>query len=262
MKSRLETYRSLRRKKNLKYSLCSSLILLPSFYFMADSLSSAPVTFAWFTSESSTNGFIQNVRTSDLLRISTGKIIYGDNYKVKFSINISNISNLDTYVFVGLGKHWVSKQLHSGESFSFDLNDIDDIPNNAKIIQYQIKAFYNYVNETFAIAIDQDRLKDKNTQRSKEYNANQAMTETQSNKSAQENKSAQADEKNVNETTQTNGTSETTQTNGNNANEATQTNSTSETTQTDGNYVNEATQTNTPSPNPDEQSQNTTVKGD
>jgi hypothetical protein len=245
MKSRLETYRSKRWKQKLKYSVLSSVVILPSLYFTSGLLSSTPGTFAWFSSETSGSGSIQNVTTSDLLRITAGKVVYEKNCKVSNSLSITNISQLDTTVFVGLGSHSVSKRLQPGKSFSVDF-DIDyfEKNGNATSIHYRIKAFNNYVNETFSVAIDQDKLKATAKDKEKDENphnastkddSNQAKTETQNNKSPQENQ---------------NNASETTPNDKNNADG---------TTKTDGNSGN-STPAVTPPPNQNEETQNENSK--
>jgi hypothetical protein len=86
--------------------------------------------------------------------ITAGKVIYEKNCKVSNSITITNISQLDTTVLVGLGYHSFSKRLQPGCSFVINLNDIDNFQYNgtATSIQYRIKAFKNYVDETFSVA--------------------------------------------------------------------------------------------------------------
>jgi hypothetical protein len=263
MKSRLEHYRSLRKKQKLKYSLFSSVVIFPSLFFTAGALSSTPGTFAWYSSETAANGSIQSATTSDLLAIAAGEVVYEKNFKVSNSLTITNISHLVTTVFIGMGKHSASKSLQPGESFTFHF-EINNFKNsgNGTSIHYQIQAFKNYVNETFSVAIDQDKL--KATQKDKEENeipsneptkddSNQANTETQSNEGPQESPN------DVSETTPNNkdNADETTQTDESNGDVTTQDGEDNEdgTTQTDENSGN-PTPVDTPTPptNPNEES--------
>jgi hypothetical protein len=269
MKSRLEHYRSLRKKQKLKYSLFSSVVIFPSLFFAGGALSSTPGTFAWYSSETAANGSIQSATTSDLLKITAGEVVCGKNSKVSNSVTITNISHLDTTVFIGMGKYSASKWLQPGESFTFhfEINNIKSSGDGTSI-HYQIQAFKNYVNETFSVAINQDKL--NATQKDKEENeipsneptkddSNQANTETQSNEGLQESQNgvsetAPNDKNNGDETTQPdeNNGDETTQDDENNGDGTTQDDESNGdgTTQNDENNEDGTTQTDENGGNP------------
>ncbi|MGG1678221.1 hypothetical protein ACIFOT_21145 [Neobacillus sp. NRS-1170] len=219
MNSGFETDRIQRWKYKIRYSVLSAVLILQSFYFISGALSSTPGTFAWFSSETSASGSTQNATTSDLLRITPGKVVY-KNSKVSNSLTIANISHLETNVIVGLGNHSVGKRLQPGESFTFNF-EINHLQNdsNATSIQYRIKAFKNYVDETYSVAIDQNKLKATAIDNENdEYlpsgppniDSNQANPETENNKDSQVNKTnagepATNQETDVSETTKNEG---------------------------------------------------------
>ncbi|RIW31831.1 hypothetical protein D3H55_14490 [Bacillus salacetis] len=154
----------------LKYikitALCISATML-SLYLFAETLSSMPGTFAWFTSQTQASGSIQNATTSDLLKIHTSEINYGKNCSVRNSISIKNISNMDTVVkiaLIGQGgeKLLVEKNLKPKETVKSDPEMAADHSPGCETekIEYRVQAFKNFVNETYKLKVDSEKLKE------------------------------------------------------------------------------------------------------
>jgi hypothetical protein len=141
-------------------TFCTFLIL--SFiYFISTAFTSLPGTYAWFTSETSASGTIQNAATEDLLQIGSSKITYGNHCSIQHSLSVKNISDMSTDVTIflqtGNGEELViSKKLKPGASLETAPDAISDRIGGceATSVDYHIKGFVNYVDETFSVAVD------------------------------------------------------------------------------------------------------------
>jgi hypothetical protein len=147
-------------------TFCTFLIL--SFiYFISITFTSLPGTYAWFTSETSASGTIQNATTEDLLLIQSSDIEYGSNCSIEHSLSVKNISDMNTNVSIflqsGSGEELITSQkLKPGESFKTEPNAISGLISGceATSVDYHIKGFINYVDETYDVAIDSKALKE------------------------------------------------------------------------------------------------------
>ncbi|WGG45436.1 hypothetical protein [Rossellomorea sp. DA94] len=141
-------------------AFCTFLIL--SFiYFISTAFTSLPGTYAWFTSETSASGTIQNAITEDLLQIGSSEITYGDDCSIEHSLSVKNISDMSTTVTIllqtGSGEErLISQKLKPGASLHTAPNAISDQSGGceATSVDYHIKGFVNYVDETFSVAVD------------------------------------------------------------------------------------------------------------
>ncbi|KPL59300.1 cell envelope integrity protein TolA [Rossellomorea vietnamensis] len=145
-------------------TFCAFLIL--SFiYFISIIFTSLPGTYAWFTSETSASGTIQNATTEDLLQIGSSEITYGDDCYIEHSLSVKNISDMSTNVTIfhqtGSGEEqMISQKLKPGESLKTAPDAISDPSGGceATSVDYHIKGFVNYVDETFSVAVDPEKM--------------------------------------------------------------------------------------------------------
>ncbi|WML46664.1 hypothetical protein RCG23_13495 [Neobacillus sp. PS3-34] len=166
MYNRLRKFQSHRRKGYIKYTALSSALIFSLFYYMAGALAATPGTFAWFTSETNASGTIQTATTSDLLKIEASDVDYRKNCTISNSITIKNISELETTVTVAVAtnkgdKVLVSKHLNPGKSVTTNPDEITKLNNKCSLdhIEYKIKAFNYFVDETYTVAVDKDKMK-------------------------------------------------------------------------------------------------------
>ena len=141
-------------------TICAFLIL-SSIYFISAALTSLPGTYAWFTSETSASGSIQNATTEDMLQIESSEITYGDDCSIEHSLSVKNISDMSTNVTIflqtGSGEEqMISQKLKPGASLKTAPDAISDLSGGceATSVNYHIKGFVNYVDETFSVAVN------------------------------------------------------------------------------------------------------------
>lgn len=152
-----------RRKTNYKRVtfLLSIVMIYAIFSFFLKSL---PVSYAWFTADTSSKGQIVNATTSDLIQIIPDRVIYDNNRRVKAKLSVRNISNIDIPLKVELiVKNQVldtsSILLYQNDTFTTGWEKIDHIPEDAKDIQVRIIGFQGYINEMVTYNIDQEKVK-------------------------------------------------------------------------------------------------------
>ncbi|CAN7177495.1 hypothetical protein [Rossellomorea sp. LjRoot5] len=149
------------RKGNSTLILICTFLILSSIYFISTALNSLPGTYAWFTSETSSSGTIQNATTEDLLQIGSSEITYGDDCSIEHSLSVKNISDMSTKVTISLqsgsGEELITSQkLKPGASLETAPDAISDPSGGCEVtsVDYHIKGFINYVEETFSVAVD------------------------------------------------------------------------------------------------------------
>ncbi|QHE63357.1 hypothetical protein FHE72_21980 [Rossellomorea vietnamensis] len=143
----------------------STFLILSSIYFISTALTSLPATYAWFTSETSASGTIQNATTEDMLQIGSSDITYGDDCSIEHSLSVKNISDMSTKVIISLqsgsGEELITSQkLKPGESFKTAPDAISNSIGECDVtsVDYHIKGFINYVDETYSVAVDPAKM--------------------------------------------------------------------------------------------------------
>ncbi|MCR8850544.1 hypothetical protein NQ095_19165 [Rossellomorea sp. SC111] len=152
-------------KGNRALIMICTFLILSSIYFISTALNSLPGTYAWFTSETSASGTIQNATTEDMLQIGSSEITYGDDCSIEHSLSVKNISDMSTKVTIsfqsGSREELIASQkLKPGESFKTAPDAISDRSGGceATSVDYHIKGFINYVDETFSVAVDPAKM--------------------------------------------------------------------------------------------------------
>ncbi|KAA0565864.1 hypothetical protein F0342_04025 [Bacillus sp. CH30_1T] len=147
-------------------TMCTFLIL-SSIYLISTAFTTLPGTYAWFTSETSASGTIQNATTEDLLQIQASEIQYGSNCSIENTLTVKNISDMSTKVTISLqfgsGEELLTSQkLKPGESLNTAPDAITDMTGGceATSLTYHIQGFINYVDETYSVAVDSNELKE------------------------------------------------------------------------------------------------------
>ncbi|MCC5803183.1 prolipoprotein diacylglyceryl transferase [Rossellomorea vietnamensis] len=153
------------RKGNRTLMMICTFLILSSIYFISTALNSLPGTYAWFTSETSASGTIQNATTEDLLQIGSSEITYGDDCSIEHSLSVKNISDMSTNVTISLQtgsgeEQVISQKLKPGASLQTAPDAISDPSGGceATSVDYHIKGFINYVDETFSVAVDPAKM--------------------------------------------------------------------------------------------------------
>ena len=156
------------KKKNGKNKFrlilaCSScMILLCSITI----LSKIPGTYAWFETNSTAVGTIQNAKKSDLVEIQVGNINYIGQCKIKTALSIKNVSSTDIPIKIQLvnlnskDKTVSDITLQGNSNYTTDSTMInlnkDQCSNNN--IAYRVIGFNGYINEMIPIQLDFQKL--------------------------------------------------------------------------------------------------------
>ncbi|WP_144697369.1 hypothetical protein [Fictibacillus phosphorivorans] len=146
-----------KRKLIKKKHILLSLIL---FFYVSILIIPKYDTFAWFTAESFAEGKITNANTSDLLNIDVSEVQYQKNCKVKTSVTITNISNIEIPVSLDLiskENQSKSKWLQPGEAFSSGTN-VTDPSCDASQVMYHLYAFEGYVDEKIVVPLSPEKM--------------------------------------------------------------------------------------------------------
>lgn len=167
MKKGIEGIRNQKEKRYLKMGFSVSFVCIVLFSIFHVMVSSVPGTFAWFTSETSTTGTVQNANTADLLTIQASEVTYDENCSVSNVLSIKNISELDTTVNVSVvtneGEKLLKEQhLNPNETLVTSPEELTAILANVcstDHIEYRIHAFINFVDESFIVAVDPTKMK-------------------------------------------------------------------------------------------------------
>jgi hypothetical protein len=139
------------------------LLILSVMYLISLAVTSVPGTYAWLTSETEASGTITNATTEDLLSFQSSKIRYGEQCSMKHTLKMKNTSNMNTTVTVSLSigngyEKVAEQQLKPGQKMIVK-PDISEKNCGASALDYRIQAFHHYVDETYEVAIDQEKLK-------------------------------------------------------------------------------------------------------
>ncbi|MDR7073338.1 hypothetical protein [Fictibacillus barbaricus] len=150
----MELKRTRRNKK--MYAMIKLLIAIYCLIIM----SSKYDTYAWLSAKSSAEGTIKNATTSDLLKITYGDVKYSKNCKVKTTITVKNISDLDipiklTNVF---GIPFPIDSIESGKSISSEFNGRAPLGCEATSVNYHLIGFKGYIDEDLSIPLDHEKL--------------------------------------------------------------------------------------------------------
>ncbi len=149
------------RKGNRTLTMICTFLILSSIYLISNAFTSLPGTYAWFTAGTSALGTIQNATTEDMLQIRSSEITYGKECSINHSLSIKNISDMSTNVSIFLKtasgeERIISQKLKPGATLETAPDATSDPIGGceATSLDYHIKAFSNYVDESYNVAVD------------------------------------------------------------------------------------------------------------
>jgi hypothetical protein len=186
MKTRVKGIFYRKQDRFPKRRFITYILFIVLFSFISILFSSIPGTFAWFTSETEATGTIQNANTADLLTIQASEVIYEENCSLSNGLSVKNISELDTtvriFVVTNEGEKLFKEQhLNPNETLLTSPEDLKTILANdcsTDHIEYRIRAFVNFVDEPFIVAVDPNQMKETPTNFGSEIEQDQPVQET------------------------------------------------------------------------------------
>ncbi|WNB92486.1 hypothetical protein [Bacillus sp. NEB1478] len=149
----------LKRKRRNKKRYVVIKLLLAVYCLII--LSSKYGTYAWLTSKTSAEGTIKNATTSDLFKVTYGDVEYLKNCKVKTSITITNISDMEipiklTNVF---GIPFNTNSLEPGKSIKSNFNGRAPSGCEGNSLTYHLTGFPGgYIDEDLSIPLDHQKM--------------------------------------------------------------------------------------------------------
>lgn len=162
METRKWKYKMIRKKQHQRTVALLSIAVIYSIFSIF--LKSMPVSYAWFTANTSSKGQIVNAATSDLIKIIPEQLTYNTNSTVKVKLSVQNISNINIPLKVEL---LVNNQVVNTSSillskkniYTTGAEEIKDISPETEEIQFRIIGFNGYINEVINYHVDQEKIK-------------------------------------------------------------------------------------------------------
>jgi hypothetical protein len=158
METRKWKYIMIRKKQNQRVAVLLSIAVI--YIIFSFFLKSMPVSYAWFTANTSSKGQIVNAAASDLIKIIPEQVTYDANKNIKAKLSVQNISNIDIPLKVELlvnnrVVNISSILLSQKDTYTTGTEDIKDISAETKDIKYRIIGFNGYINEVINYHVNQ-----------------------------------------------------------------------------------------------------------